>query len=60
MCRILYDAKTANIGYTTSMAVKEIRVLSRGMRQTDVHTEKERETDDLERLQANSRIVGKV
>ena len=37
MCRILYDAKIVSIGYTTSMAVKEIRVPSRGMRQTDVH-----------------------
>lgn len=36
MCKILYDAKTAGIGYTTSMAVKEIRVQNRGMRQTDV------------------------
>ena len=37
MCRILYVAKTANIGYTTSMAVKGIPVPSRGMRQMDVH-----------------------
>ena len=36
MCRTLYVAKTVGIGYTTSMAVKEIRVPSRGMRQTDV------------------------
>ena len=40
MCRILYDAKIADIGFTTSTAVQEIRVPSRGMRQTDVHTEK--------------------
>ena len=40
MCRILYDAKTVSIGYTTSMAVKEIRVPSRGMQKMDVHTEK--------------------
>ena len=33
----MYDAKTASIGYTTSTAVQEIRVPSRGMRQTDVH-----------------------
>lgn len=46
MCRTLYDAKTASIGYITSMAVKGIRVPSRGMRQTDVHTEKERASDD--------------
>ena len=37
MCRILYDAKTVSIGYTTSMAVKEIRVPSRGMQKMDVH-----------------------
>ena len=36
MCRTLYDAKIANIGYTTLMVVKEIHVPSRGMRQTDV------------------------
>ena len=37
MCRTLYDAKTANIGCTTSTAVQGIRVPSRGMRQTGVH-----------------------
>ena len=37
MCRTLYVAKTANIGYTTSMGAEEIRVPSRGMRQMDVH-----------------------
>lgn len=37
MCRTLFVAKIVGIGYTTSMAVKEIRVPSRGMRQTDVH-----------------------
>ena len=40
MCKTLFAVKIANTGYTTSMAVKEIRVPSRGMRQTDVHTEK--------------------
>ena len=42
MCRTLYVAKTVGIGYTTSMDAREIRVPSRGMRQTDVHMEKER------------------
>ena len=37
MCRTWCDAKTASIGYTTSMAVREIRVPSRGMQQTAVH-----------------------
>ena len=37
MCRTLFAVKIVGIGYTTSMAVKEIRVPSRGMRQTDVH-----------------------
>lgn len=37
MFRTLCVAKTANIGYTTSMAVAEIRVPSRGMRKMDVH-----------------------
>ena len=41
MCRTLYVAKTANIGYTTSMGAEEIRVPSRGMRQTDVHMGRE-------------------
>ena len=36
MCRILYVAKTVGIGCTTSTAVKEIRVPSRGMRLTGV------------------------
>ena len=40
MCRILYDAKIASIGYTTSMVAVGIRVPSRGMQQTDVHMEK--------------------
>lgn len=38
MCRTLYVAKTVSIGYITSTDVREIRVPSRGMRQTDVHT----------------------
>ena len=42
--------KTASIGYTTSMVAVEIRVPSRGMRQTDVHMEKERASDDKCRL----------
>ena len=37
MYRTSSDAKIVNIGYTTSMAVKEIRVPSRGMQQTDAH-----------------------
>ena len=37
ICRTLYDAKIVSIGYTTSMVAVEIRVPSRGMRQTDVH-----------------------
>ena len=49
MYRTLYGAKTVGIGYTTSMAVQEIRVLSRGMRQTDVHTENARRVSDDER-----------
>ena len=40
MCRTLFAVKIVGIGYTTSMAVKEIRVPSRGMRQTDVHMER--------------------
>ena len=36
MCRTLLDAKIASIGYTTSTVAVEIRVPSRGMRQTDV------------------------
>ena len=40
MCKILYDAKIAGIGYTTSTAVQEILAQSRGMRQTVVHMEK--------------------
>lgn len=40
-------AKTASIGYTTSTAVKEIRVPNRGMLQTFVTTEKERASDDV-------------
>lgn len=36
MCKTLYDAKTANTGYTTSTVAVEIRVPRRGMRQTDV------------------------
>ena len=36
MCRTLYDAKIADIGYTTSTGAKETLVPSRGMRQTDV------------------------
>ena len=42
----LYVAKIVSIGYTTSTAVQEIRVPSRGMRQTFVVTEKERASDD--------------
>ena len=41
MCRILCDAKTANIGFTTLTVVQETRVPSRGMRQTDVYTGRE-------------------
>ena len=48
MCRTLYDAKIVGIGYTTSMVVKEIRVPNRGMRQTDVLTEKERASDEVD------------
>ena len=40
MCRTLYDAKTASIGFITSTAVQETRVLNRGMRQTGVPMEK--------------------
>jgi hypothetical protein len=40
MCRTLYVAKIVGIGYTTSMGAEEIRVPSRGMRQTFAHTEK--------------------
>ena len=47
MCRTLYDAKTVSIGYTTSTAVVETLVPSRGLRQTDVHTEKERASDEV-------------
>lgn len=46
MCRTLYDAKIVGIGCTTSMVVKEILAPSRGMQQTDVHTEKERASDE--------------
>ena len=35
ICKTLYVAKTASIGCTTSMVAVEIRVQSRGMRQTD-------------------------
>ena len=48
MCRTWSDAKTASIGYTTSMVVKEIRVPSRGMLQTDVHMVKERVSDEVD------------
>lgn len=41
MCRTLFAVKIVGIGYTTSMAVQEIRVLNRGMRQTDVHMGRE-------------------
>ena len=41
MCRTLCVAKTVGIGYTTSMDAREIRVPSRGMRQTDVHMGRE-------------------
>ena len=37
MCRTLYDAKIVSIGSITSMVAVEIRVPSRGLRQTDVH-----------------------
>ena len=40
MCRTLYVAKIVGIGSTTSMVAVEIRVPSRGMRQTGVHMEK--------------------
>ena len=40
MCRTLYVAKIVGIGSTTSMVAVEIRVQSRGMRQTFVTTEK--------------------
>ena len=40
MCRTLYVAKIASIGSTTSMVAVEIRVPSRGLRQTDVLMEK--------------------
>ena len=53
MCRTLYDAKTASIGYTTLMAVQETHAPSRGMRQMDVLTEKERVSD--ERIYAEMR-----
>ena len=52
MCRILYDAKIAGIGYTTSTAVQEILAQSRGMQQTFATTEKERASDES---QANNR-----
>ena len=48
MCRTLYDAKTVSIGYTTSTAVVETLVLSRGMRQTFATTEKERASDEID------------
>lgn len=53
MCRILYDAKTASIGYTTSTAVKETRVPSRGMQQTVAHTEKGESRETIVRLLAD-------
>ena len=40
MCRTWYVAKIVGIGSTTSMVAVEIRVPSRGMRQTVVLTEK--------------------
>ena len=40
MCRTLFVAKIVGIGYTTSTVAVEIRVPSRGMRQTDVLMEK--------------------
>ena len=46
MCRILYDAKIAGIGYTTSTAVQEILAQSRGMQQTFATTEKERASNE--------------
>ena len=48
MCRTLSDVKIVSIGYTTSTAVQEIRVQSRGMRQMDVLTEKERASDEVD------------
>ena len=42
----LYVAKIVSIGYTTSMAVQEIRVPSRGMLLTFATTEKERASDE--------------
>ena len=50
MCRTLYVAKTVGIGCTTSTAVKETHVPSRGMRQTDVLMEKERASDGNGRM----------
>lgn len=46
MCRTLYVAKIASIGYITSTAVQETHAPSRGMRQTFVTMEKERASDD--------------
>ena len=54
MCRTLYVAKIVGIGSPTSMGAVEIRVPSRGMRQTDVHMENARRVSD-EVYMANGR-----
>ena len=56
MCRTLYDAKTAGIGYTTSTDARETLVPSRGMRQTDVHTEKG-ESREIDRCRCAERVA---